>query len=156
MARLARTAFLATLLVAAVALAACGDDNDRANQYIRELTAAQTTYKTNAERIEAGATSTSTPREDRRTLDRFAAAITETVAALRRIDVPPQVAEEHRRFVGVFVTWHADIARFIAAIKNPTRRGVERAQRRIAVANQAFNSSIDKAATDINVKLAES
>ena len=155
MARLARTAFLATLLVAVAALSACGGNDKETDRYIRELTAAQETYQRSATRIEAGATPTSTPREDRRTLDRFAAAITETVAALRRIDVPPEVAQEHRRFVGVFVTWHADIARFIAAIKNPTRRGIERAQRRIAVANQAFNSSIDRAATDINVKLAK-
>lgn len=156
MARLARIAFLATLLVAAATLSACGGDKQETDRYIRELTAAQTTYQTNAERIEAGATSTSTPREDRRTLDRFAAAILDTVAALRTIDVPPEVAAEHRRFVGVYVTWHADIVRFVAAIKNPTRRGIARAQRRIAVANQTFNASVRKAATDIDAKLAES
>jgi hypothetical protein len=156
MARLARTAFLATLLIVAAALAACGGDNDRTNRYIRELTAAQTTYQTSAKRIEAGATATSTPLEDRRTLDRFAAAIADTVAALRRIDVPPEVVAEHRRFVGVFVTWHADIARFVAAIRNPTRRGIERAQRRIAVANAAFNTRLRQAATAIDAKFAAS
>ena len=75
MARLARIAFLATLLVAALALAACGDDNTEKNAYIRELTAAQTQYQTKAKRIEEGATPTSTPRQDRRTLGRFSAAI---------------------------------------------------------------------------------
>ena len=156
MARLARTAFLATLLIAVAALSACGGNDKETDRYIRELTAAQTTYKTNAERIEADATATSSPREDRRTLDRFAQAVADTVAALRRIDVPPEVAAEHRRFVAVYVTWHADIARFVAAIKNPTRRGVARAQRRIAIANQAFNTSVRKAATDIDAKFAQS
>ncbi len=154
MARLARTAFLATLLIAAGALSACGGNDKETERYIDELTAAQMTYKTNAERIEAGATSTSTPFQDRRTLDHFAAAIADTVTALRKLDVPPKVAAEHRRFVGVFETWHADIVRFVAAIKNPTRRGIERAQRRIAVANQAFNTSLRQAGTDIDAKLA--
>jgi len=156
MARLARTAFLATLVIAAAALAACGGDNAQQNRYIRDLEAAQLTYKTNAERIEAGATQTSTPSEDRRTLDRFAGAIDQTVAALRRIDVPPEVVAEHRRFVAVFVTWHDDIARFVAAIERPTRDGVRRAQRRIAAANLTFNANLRKAGTDIDAALASS
>ena len=154
MARLARIALLATLFIAAAALAACGADNTESNRYIRELTAAQMRYQTTATRIEMDATSTSSPRQDRRTLDRFTAAISDAISALRQIDVPPEVAREHRRFVGVFVTWHDDVSRFVAAIRNPTRRGVQRAQRRIAVANQAFNESLRRAGTDIDTKLA--
>jgi hypothetical protein len=153
MARLARIASLATLLIAAVALAACGDDTTDKNRYIRELIAAQTRYQTTARRIGTSATQTSSPRQDRRTLDRFASAIVDTIAALRRIDVPPRVAAEHRRFVDVFVTWHDDLARFVAAIRNPTRRGVKRAEHRIAVANQTFNQRLRRAGTDIDAKL---
>lgn len=153
MARLARIAFLATLLIAAAALAACGGDTTEKNRYIRELIAAQTRYQTTAKRIGADATRTSTPRQDRRTLDRFTTAIVDAIAALRRIDVPSQVVVEHRRFVDVFVTWHDDLAHFVAAIKNPTRRGVRRAERRIAVANQTFNQRLRRAGTDIDAKL---
>jgi glutamyl-tRNA reductase len=153
MARLARIAFLATLLIAAAALAACGGDTTDKNRYIRELTAAQTRYQTTAKRIGADATRTSSPGQDRRTLDRFATAIVDTIAALRRIDVPPQVVTEHRRFVEVFVTWHDDLARFVDAIKRPTRRGVRRAEHRIAVANQTFNQRLRQAGTDIDAKL---
>ncbi|HEV7808060.1 MAG TPA: hypothetical protein VGO80_19750 [Solirubrobacteraceae bacterium] len=155
MARLARIAFLATLVIAAAALSACGDDTQQRNRYIRDLTAAQVTYKDTAQRLEADATTTSTPSQDRRTLDSFATAISDTIAALRRIDPPPEVAAEHRRFVDVFVTWHGDIARFVAAINHPTRRGVARAQRRIAVANQRFNERLRQAGTDIDAKLAD-
>jgi hypothetical protein len=154
MARLARIAFLATLLTAATALAACGGDNSENNAYIRELTAAQTTYQTNAERIEADATPTSTPRQDRRTLARFSAAIADTIAALRAIKPPAKVTAEHKAFVDVFVAWHDDVARFTKAIAKPTRRGVQRAQRRIAVANQTFNQALRRAGTDIDAKLA--
>jgi hypothetical protein len=156
MARLARIAFLATLLVAAVALAACGGATNSKDRYIRELTAAQTTYRATATRIEAGATQTSTPRQDRRTLDRFAAAIADTIAALRGIGVPPEAVVQHRRFVDVFVTWHDDIAHFVAAVRNPTRPGVRRAKRRIAIANLAFHRRLRKAGNDIDIALAGS
>jgi uncharacterized lipoprotein YmbA len=154
MARLARIAFLATLLIAALALAACGGDNTEENAYIRELTAAQTRYQTKAKLIEEDATQTSTPRQDRRTLDRFSAAIGETIAALRAIHPPKKVRTEHKAFVDVFVTWHDDVERFTKAISKPTRSGVARAQRRIAVANQAFNQSLSQAGTNIDAKLA--
>ncbi len=154
MARLARIAFLATLLIAATALAGCGGDNTENNAYIRELTAAQTQYQTKAKRIEADATPTSTPRQDRRTLDRFSAAISETITALRAIDPPSEVTAEHKAFVDVFVTWHDDVERFTKAIAKPSRDGVERAQRQIAVANQTFNQSLRQAGTNIDAKLA--
>lgn len=154
MARLARIALLATLLVAAIAQAGCGGDNAEKNAYIRELTAAQMRYQASAKRIEADATPTSTPSQDRRTLDRFSAAIADTIAALRAIDPPPEAAAEHKAFVDVFVTWHDDVERFTEAIKHPTRRGVARAQRRIAAANATFNKSLREAGTDIDAKLA--
>jgi hypothetical protein len=154
MARLARTAFLATLVIAAAALSACGDDSQYKNRYIGDLTAAQLAYKETALRLGAAATTTSSPRQDQRTLDSFARAIADTIAALRRIDVPPEVVAEHRRFVEVFVTWHDEIAHFVAAIKHPTSRGVARAQRRITVANQRFNERLRQAGTDIDAKLA--
>ncbi len=154
MARLARIAFLATLLIAATALAGCGGDTKEKNAYIRELAAAQTQYQTKAKRIEADATPTSTPRQDRVTLDRFSAAIAETITALRAIQPPSEVTAEHKAFVDVFVNWHDDVERFTKAISKPTRKGVERAQRQIAVANQTFNQSLRQAGTDIDAKLA--
>jgi uncharacterized lipoprotein YmbA len=154
MARLARIASLATLLFAALALAACGGDTTDKNAYIRELTAAQTQYQTKAKAIEADATPTSTPSQDRRTLGRFSAAIGETIAALRAIRPPEKVNAEHKAFVDVFVTWHDDVERFTKAIAKPTRKGVERAQRQIAVANQTFNQSLRQAGTNIDAKLA--
>lgn len=150
---MSRLALPVVLLVAAVG-AGCGSDTAEKNAYIRELTGAQTRYQATAKRIEADATPTSTPREDRRTLARFAAAIADTIAALRAIDPPRQVAAEHEAFVAVFVAWHDDVERFTEAISKPTRRGVQRAQRRIAVANQTFNASLREAGTNIDAKLA--
>ncbi|HVF78351.1 MAG TPA: hypothetical protein VNA28_08630 [Solirubrobacteraceae bacterium] len=153
MARLARLASLATLLLAAAALAACGDDNSERNRYIDELTSAQLRFQSTQERFEADATKSSTGRQNSRALTRFATAIAETVAALRRIDAPRQVAAEHRRFVGVFETWHDDVARFAAAIRNPTPRAFARARRRITAATDTFNRSSRDAATRIDAEL---
>jgi len=153
MARLARIASLATLLLAAAALAACGGDNTEKNRYIDQLTTAQTRFQTTQERFEADATKSSTARQNRVALTRFAAAIDDTVTALRRIAAPAQVAAEHRRFVGVFVAWHDDVARFAAAIRKPTPRAFERARRRIAAATVTFKRDSRHAATQIDVKL---
>ena len=154
MARLARIASLATLVLAAAALVACGDDNTDRNRYVRELTAAQSKFQSNQERLEADATSSSSARQNRRALTRFEDAIAATIAALRRIDVPPEVAAEHKRFVGVFVAWHDDVARFVAAVENATPRSFERARKRIAAATVTFNESSREAATDIDDALA--
>jgi ABC-type phosphate/phosphonate transport system substrate-binding protein len=150
---MARSAILATLLVAAAALAACGGDNTEAQQYIRELTAAQTSFQREAVQLGAQPTKATTPRQDRRTLDNYAAAIADTIAALRRIDVPPEVVAEHRRLVDAFTTWHADFERFTAAIDKPTAAGLRRARRRIAAATVTFNESSRQAGIDIDAKL---
>lgn len=155
MAWLARIATLALLLVAAGAFAACGSgDNTEENRYIRELTAAQTRFQTTQERLESDARKSSTPRQNRRALDRFAGAISDTIASLRRIDPPARVVPEHRRFIGVFVTLHDDVARFLAAVRNPTPGRFERARRAIAGATATFNHSAHAAAVDIDKKLA--
>lgn len=150
---MARRAFLATLLIAAAALAACGGDNTEANRYVSELTAAQTSFQRTAIELGAQPTKSTTPRQDRRTLERYAEAIADTIAALRMIDVPPEVVAEHRRLVTAFTTWHADIERFTAAIEKPTAAGLRRARTRIAAATVTFNASSRQAGIDIDAKL---
>ena len=155
MAWLARIATLALLLVAAGAFAACGGaDNTEENRYIRELTAAQTRFQSTQKQLESDAAKSSTPRQNRRALDRFAGAISDTIASLRRIDAPRRVVPEHRRFIGAFVTLHDDVARFLAAVRNPTPGGFERARRRIAGATATFNTRSQAAAVQIDRKLA--
>lgn len=152
---LARIAMLAALLVAAGAFAACGgDDNTEKNRYIRELTAAQTSFQATQKRLESDAKKSRTPRQNRRALDRFAGAISDTIASLRKIDAPTRVAPEHRRFIGVFVTLHDDVSRFLKAVRNPTPGGFERARRRIDGATATFNDRSHAAALDIDKKLA--
>lgn len=154
MARTARIASVATLLIAALALSACGDDNTEKNRYLDALTTAQMRFQTDQEQLEADATKSSSARANRRALDRFADAIGDTITALRRIDVPAEVTAEHRRFVGVFVSWRADVKRFVSAIENATPSSFKLARRRIAAATTTFNERSREAATKIDAKLA--
>lgn len=154
MARFAWIASLATLLALTATLVACGADKTEENRYIRELTAAQSRFQSNQRRLEADAEHSSTARENRRALDRFADSIADTIATLRRIQVPAKVRAEHERFVGVFVTWHDDVKRFVAAVKSATPRSFARARRRIAAATATFNRSSREAASEIDAKLA--
>ena len=149
---MARSAILATLLIAAAALAACGNDSE-ADRYVAQLTAAQQSFQRTAVELGAQPTKTTSPRQDRLTLERYADAIEDTIAELRSIDEPPEVAAEHEELVDAFVTWHADIERFIAAIDKPTPRGLRRARRRIAAATVTFNESARQAGIDIDAKL---
>ncbi len=154
MARLARIALLAVLLVAAGAFAACGDDNTEENRYLTELNAAQTAFASTQKRLAADATTSRTPRQNRRALDRFSGAISETIVALRGIDAPSKVAPQHRRYIGVFEKLRDDVARFRVAVSNPTSSSLARARRRIAGATLAFDRSANAAAADIDAKLA--
>jgi hypothetical protein len=154
MARTAWIASVATLLIATLALLACGDDNTEKNRYLEELTAAQMRFQTDQEQLEADATRSNSVQANRRALNRFADAIEDTITALRRIDVPPEVAAEHRRFVGVFVTWRSDVERFVGALKDATPASFKLARRRIAAATMTFNERSREAATKIDAKLA--
>ena len=153
MARIARMALRATLLIAVVAVAACGGASEESNRYITKLTAAQERFQRAATKLGAEPTTSSTPRQDRQTLSRYADAIADTIVALRAIDVPSEVVAEHRRLIAAFTTWHRDIQRFIAAIEQPTSSGLARARRRIAAATVTFNESARQAGIDIDAKL---
>jgi len=139
------------MLVAALALGACGGDNEERNRYVRELNVVQKRYADTVEKISV--TKTSSVRQDERSLARYEAAITDTVVALRGISAPPEVASEHRRFVSVWVRLRDDVAQASEAIRNPTPRGIERAQRRIATANDLFNEGSRRASAAIDAKL---
>lgn len=154
MARTARIASVATLLIATLALSACGNDNTEKNRYLEELATAQMRFQTDQEQLGADATKSNSAQSNRQALNRFADAIGSTITALRRIDVPPEVVAEHRRFVGVFVTWRSGVERFVSALRNATPASFKIARRRIAAATTTFNERSREAATKIDAKLA--
>lgn len=155
MAGVLRILALFALLAGATALAACGDDSSREekNAYVREINAAQREFARRVTAVSRQITPESTPAQDRRTLQRFKAAIDTVVARLRAIDVPPDVEAEHEQLVVAMSGFGTEIAKANTALRNPDTRSIAEAQRAVTAATQTVNGQIDAAIAAINSKL---
>lgn len=149
---------LAALLLGAVALSACGDDSDsreEKNAYVSEVNAAQTGFASQVTTVSQQITSKSSPNQDRRTLERFEAAIGDVVAQLRGIDVPKAVETEHKQLISAMTAFGTEIKKATDALRDPDTRSIAEAQRAITTATQTVNGQIDAAIAAINSKLRE-
>lgn len=150
---------LAALLLGAIALSACGDDGDSRetkNTYVNEVNAAQTGFASQVTTVSQQITSKSSPSQDRRTLERFEAAIGDVVKQLRDIKVPKDVKTEHAQLVSAMTEFGSEIKKATAALRDPDTRSIAEAQRAITTATQTVNGKIDAAIAAINSKLRES
>ena len=150
-----RIATLLSLLLAALALGACGGDDERdaKNAYVQAVNDAQTEFASTVTTVSQRITPESSSSEDRRTLRRFQTAIEDVVRQLRTIDVPSDVEAEHRQLVAAMSGFGADIKKATDALRNPNTRSIAEAQRTIANATQMVNTRVDAAIAAINSKL---
>lgn len=147
---------LVALVLGAIALSACGDDgssDEAKNAYVNEVNAAQTGFASTVTSVSQQITSKSSPAQDRRTLERFEAAIADVVEQLRAIDVPKDVEAEHEQLVSAMTDFGSEIRKATAALRNPDTRSIAEAQRAITTATQTVNGQIDAAIAAINSKL---
>lgn len=150
----ATIATLSWLLVAALALGACGgSDREQKNAYVREVNAAQERFAQTVTSVSEKITPKSSATQDRRTLERFRKAIADVVERLRGVDAPEDVKAEHARLVEAMSGFGADIERATDALRDPDSRKIAEAQRAIAAATQTVNLRIDEAIAAINQKL---
>jgi hypothetical protein len=150
-----RIVSLVALLVAAVALSACGEEaNTRAatNAYVRELNAAQREFATNATTVSEQGKTTSIGQY-RRTLRRFEDTISDFATKLRGITVPSVVQEEHEQLVAALTRFGTDFEQVTRVLNNPNARTLGEAQNAIATATQRANARIEAAAAAIDSKL---
>ena len=148
---------LTALLLGAIALNACGGDDDRdaKNAYVREVNAAQTGFGNTVSAVSQQITPKSSVNQDRRTLQRFEDAIEDVVKQLRGIEVPEDVEAEHKQLIAAMTDFGSEIRKATAALRNPTTRTIDEARRTIASASQTVNGQIDAAIAAINSKLRE-
>ena len=151
-----RVASTVTLILAVVALGACGggtSTNDK-NAYARKVNAAQTKF--------ASTVSTAAAEEAKGeqgltrlqlTLRRFHTAVDGVVRDLRNIDAPSEVSTEHGQLVSVMSGYGDEIGRTIEEMRNPTPRVAERARQRLDVAQRSVTARVNAAIAAINVKL---
>lgn len=152
--------FLALVLLAAgaVALSACGDEansRDAKNAYVAKVNAAQNEFAATVTTVSRQITPKSSPAQDRRTLQRFETAIQDVVKKLEAIEVPSDVATEHKQLVAAMSDFGTEIDKATAALRDPDTRSIAEAQRAIATATQNVNGQIDAAIAAINSKLRE-
>lgn len=153
-----RIASAAMLIVAVLALVACGDGDTETSKsdrsaYAQQVNEAQTTFAATVSSVAEGTTSTTSISEQRRTLRRFESAIDGVVRDLRDIDPPSEVTAEHAQLVGVLSSFGRDIGGANEAMRNPTPRSLESAKQRVAAATQSVNTRVNAAIAAINAKL---
>jgi hypothetical protein len=150
-----RVASTVTLILAVVALGACGDgtSTNEKNAYAREVNAAQTKFASTVSTASQNSAGERSLNSQQRTLRRFHTAIEGVVADLRNIDAPSEVSKEHDQLVSVMRSFGDEIGRASDAMRNPTPRGVQVAKQRLDVARQSVNARVNAAIAAINVKL---
>jgi hypothetical protein len=151
-----RFASIVTLVVAVVALGACGGGTGtkEKNAYAREVNAAQSKF---AEAVSTAAAEDSNGEpsltRDQRMLRRFRTAIDGVVRDLRNIAAPSEVSKEHDQLVSVMSGYGDEIRRAAETMRNPTPREAQFWQERLAAVRQSVSAQVNTAIAAINVKL---
>ena len=151
-----RVASTVTLILAVVALGACGGGTSTKdkNAYAEQVNAAQSKFSSTV--ANAAAEETKGERSLGRlqlTLQRFRTAVDGVVRDLRDIDAPSEVTTEHERLVSVMSGYGDEIGRTIEEMRNPTPRVAQLAKQRLDSAQRSVTARVNAAIAAINVKL---
>ena len=151
---LTRIASLATAIVLAVALGACGPKDSAAkNDYVKQVNAAQTQFASAATKVKQQITKESSPRQDRRSLAGFVSTIDALVARLGAIKVPDDVRAQHRRLVAVMAGHAKEVSQITATMGLASTAELEDVQRKLSAATITVNANLSAATDSINTKL---
>ncbi len=151
-----RVASVLTAILAVVALAACGSSGTSTkekNAYAKKVNDAQTKFASTVTTVSQEGGTRNSVRQQQRTLKSFETAIDGVVKDLNSIDAPSEVTKEHDRLTQVMTGFGKAIGDANDAMRNPTTRGIERAQQQVATATSSVNARVNAAIAAINVKL---
>lgn len=150
-----RAVLLPLLAALALGAAACGDDVEKSNDYVDAVNRAQNSFAQTFDRLNAQITSTSSPKEDRATLERFRAAIDRVVGDLRRVEPPDKVKELHGELIGEISGYGKEIDKARKAFRAEDPSKVIAAQTDLVAAVEAVSTQINGTIERINKKLRE-
>jgi hypothetical protein len=139
----------------ALVAAGCGHDNKASNAYVDKVNRAQNTFAQTFDRLSSRITSTSSAREDRKTLAGFRAAIDKAVSDLRAIVVPDKVKPLHRRLIDEISSYGRQVDRAKTAFASGDPRAVAKAQTALISAVTHVSADINATIDEINKRLRE-
>jgi hypothetical protein len=152
MPKLIRVALVAALALSLVATG-CGTDNKQKNAYVDAVNKAQTDFSTTFDKLSSRITSTSTPHQDRQTLQGFEDAIGSVVRNLRAVKAPASVKPLHQRLITEIAGYGAEIATAKKAFASRSASKIVKAQTDLVSAVTAVSAQINKTIDQINTKL---
>ena len=148
-----RRVLAAAAVVLGLSVIGCGTDHKQDNTYVDAVNRAQDDFASRFDRLSRQITSTSTARQDRRTLRGFRAAVDRVVGRLRRVEVPGRVRGLHTRLVGEIASYGREIDRAQAAFRTGNAQAVLAAQTDLVSAVTRLSAQINRTIDAINVKL---
>ncbi|MGH2841128.1 MAG: hypothetical protein ACRDKY_09945 [Solirubrobacteraceae bacterium] len=154
---LPKIGLLLTLLMAGLALAACGASEGNSkkdkNVYVKQVNLAVNNFAATVTDVSKSITPESSTREDRRTIRRFEGAIKDVVATLQTIKVPSDVRREHGLLVAAMNGFGKEISDAGRAMRTQTIRAIAEGQRKLGAATITVNAKIRSATDAINTRL---
>jgi hypothetical protein len=144
---------LAAVAVVAVGLAVAGcgsSDAEARNAYVAATGRAVAGSQDAFDSLQSGVRATSTPAQDRRTLDRFATAAGRLAASLQAIEPPGAVRSLHARLVAEVRSYRTLVARARPGFASPDPRKVVAARTTFSTGVQRVNAQITRTIGAIN------
>jgi hypothetical protein len=145
---------LLLVAAAAVGLPACGnDDAEQRNAYAGAVNRAQSDFAQSFKDLSKEISSTTTPRQGRRTLQGFEDAVDDVVRDLRAIEAPADLRPLHRRLIADIAGYGREIRTAKEAFATRGPRRILEAQTDLVTATTAISGRINKTIAAINREL---
>jgi hypothetical protein len=144
----------ALLIALAVALGGCGgDDRKTDNAYVDQVNRIQTKFASAYKRVASEITSTTSTREDEKTIGRLETTIDETVADLRAVKPPAKVEKLHNDLVIVLDDYGTKLGGLSDDLLSHDEARAARAINELASDTSDASADFTRAIDDINSKL---
>ncbi|MEN3281564.1 MAG: hypothetical protein V7607_2704 [Solirubrobacteraceae bacterium] len=150
-----RLAPVLVTLVLGIVVAGCGSNTKTENDYVDAVNRAQNDFASTFDRLSSRITSTSTPRQDQRTLDGFKTAVDKVVGDLRSVKAPSKVQGLHRELVAEISTYGTEIDKAKRTFAEGDLKAILKARTDFGTAVTRVNRQIQRTIDAINKKLRE-
>jgi hypothetical protein len=144
----------ALLIALTVALSGCGgDDRKEDNAYVDKVNRIQTKFASAYKRVASEITSTTSPKQDQKTIGQLQTTIDETVADLRSVKPPAKVEKLHNDLVIVLDDYGTKLGGVSDDLLSRNQERSTRAVNQLASDTSDASADFTRAIDDINSTL---